>query len=94
MVAEYEGNRREGSNYTLVCNASGHERLNHMSIKYEWIRDGVIHRRVPYYTFNPLTRNDTGNYTCRVTIISPLLDDDVIRQNYFFFNVAGKSCLA
>ncbi len=41
------------------------------------------------YTFNPIDRDDNGTYTCRVTISSPLLNTNIVKQGLTTLQVTG-----
>ena len=68
----------EGSNYTLICAVDGDESLAPTNRTFQWERvDNVDETsQDPAYdalTFNPLHRNDTGEYRCNVSFDSPYL---------------------
>ena len=77
-VVRASGQPFEGSNYTLTCHVSGDASLATTNRSFIWDRFGDNMTRISQgsagtLTFNPLTRNDTGEYRCTATITSPYL---------------------
>ena len=74
------------SGYTLTCIASGAENLN-PAITYQWTRNyGTTQTQVginsKMFTLgtdpSPLQLSNAGNYECRVTVGSSLLNNDIM----------------
>ncbi len=65
----------ERQNYSLTCDINGVGLLNISNREYQWGKDGNDIFSSPILKFTPLTLNDSGTYTCTVTITSPLLND-------------------
>ena len=67
----------EGERYSLKCSVEGDESLTVSNRTFEWKRIGARIQGIPNpagtLTFDPLYRNDTGEYTCTATITSPYL---------------------
>ena len=63
---------------TLTCDVSGADRLN-PTITYQWTRNGetVPDSNSRTIDLSPLQLSHAGNYTCRATISSSLLDNDI-----------------
>ena len=67
-----------GSDYTLTCDVSGDDNLNPM-ITYQWIRDGETVPDINSMTLglSPLQLSQAGEYTCRATVGSTLLNGNI-----------------
>ena len=59
--------------YSLTCEVRGDEQLAVSSITLRWDKDGTEYSRNPTLTFNPLRRDDAGEYRCTSTFSSPYL---------------------
>ena len=85
-------NATEGSQYTLICNVSGHESLM-ATVTYQWCRDSsTIQGPDANNTlhFNEVDRDDSGTYTCRVTVSSMLLNSNITAEESLKVTVIGK----
>ena len=91
MVGRSDPRPTEGIQYTLTCTVSGHERVMDMTVTYQWLKDSSIMQGQTdsTLTFNPLNRDDGGAYTCRATISSSLLTDDIVEDGSTTFQVTG-----
>ena len=63
---------------TLTCIVSGADNLK-PTITYRWTRNGetVSDASSSSLSLSPLQLSHAGNYTCRASISSPLLNDDI-----------------
>ena len=68
-------------NYSLTCDTNGVGLLNISNREYQWRKNGYNISSSPFLKFTPLNLNDSGNYTCTVNIISPLLNDTHTAMN-------------
>ena len=76
---------------TLTCGVSGADNLD-PTTTYLWTRNGG--REVSQsstLSLSPVGLSDAGNYTCRATVNSNLLTNDVIRSANQIVMVQGKS---
>ena len=82
----------EGNQYALTCTVSGQESLTSSSVTFQWLRDSSTvqgpntNNRL---VFNPVDRFDNGTYTCRVTVSSSLLNNDIVEEGETTFSVSG-----
>ena len=70
------GAPHEGSNYTLTCAVHGDELLAAANRTFQWDRvDGMDEdpMAIDTLTFNPLSRDNAGEYRCNVRFDSPYL---------------------
>ena len=74
-VIATSGQPDEGLSYSLTCEVRGDERLNVFNRRFRWDRVGgsMGILREPTLTFNPLSRNDMGEYRCTSNFASPYL---------------------
>ena len=72
-VITASGQPDEGQSYSLTCEVRGDERLAVSSSTLRWDKDGREYSRNPTLTFNPLRRDDAGEYRCTSTFSSPYL---------------------
>ncbi len=87
----------ERQNYSLMCDINGVEFLKLSYIEYQWEKDGNNYSGSPTLDFSPLTLNDSGTYTCTVTITSPLLNNTHDVMNMTILEVISKldiSCIS
>ena len=63
----------EGASISLTCEVIGDERLAVSFSTFRWDKDGREYSRNPTLTFNPLRRDDAGEYRCTSTFFSPYL---------------------
>ena len=76
---------------TITCGVSGADNLN-PTIAYQWTRDGGREvSRSSTLPLSPVGLSDAGNYTCRATVNSDLLTNDVIRSANQIVMVEGES---
>ena len=64
--------------YTLTCDVSGADNLS-PTITYQWARDGetVPDSNSRTLGLSPIQLSNAGNYSCRATISSALLNNDI-----------------
>ena len=67
-----------GLSYALLCGVLGADKLN-PTVTYLWTRsNGQIMANTSALHFHSLQLSDAGEYTCRVTVRSPYLFNEVI----------------
>ena len=83
----------EGREYTLTCTVSGHQSLTSPSVTYRWLNDSIIlqSQTGSSLVFSPVDHYDNGTYTCRATISSPLLANNIVREDSTIITVEGIS---
>ena len=69
-----------GSIYTLNCTVIGAEKLTDSTITYQWFKDGeVVSEEVTEtFTSTSLSFLNAGEYTCQATVVSSLLDEQIV----------------
>ena len=72
-VITASGQPDEGLSFSLTCDVRGDEQLAVSSRVLRWDKDGREYSRNPTLTFNPLRRDDAGEYRCTSTFFSPYL---------------------
>ena len=90
------GSADEGSNYTLTCTINGDESLAATNRTFRW--DGVDSMDDMFQdlmandtlTFNPLSRDDAGEYRCNVSFDSPYLIGSQYVMTSFKITVISK----
>ena len=86
----------EGSNYTLTCTINGDESLAATNRTFQWERvdsmDDMVQGTMAddTLTFNPLSRDDAGEYRCNVSFDSPYLIGTHYVMTSFNITVTGK----
>ena len=67
MLTGSGGTPTVGQDYMLTCTASGG---GSMAYTYIWLRNGsvVSGQTLSTYSFSPLRRTDSGQYSCRVRV--------------------------
>ena len=77
---------------TLTCDVSGADNFN-PTITYGWTRNGetISDASSSSLSLSPLRLSHAGNYTCRASISSPLLNDDIAATSDNNPNVAIPS---
>ena len=87
------GPQHEGSNYTLICAIHGDELLASTNRTFQWEKVDSMDRRIANdtVTFNPLSRDDTGEYRCNVSFDSPYLIGTSHVTTSFNIMVTSKS---
>ena len=85
----------EGSNYTLTCTINGDESLAATNRTFQWERvdsmddiQGTI--ADDSLTFNPLHRDEAGEYMCTTSFDSPYLIETRYVMTSFNFTVTSK----
>ena len=94
MVVTASGLPIEGQTYSLTCDLMGDESLAVTQRSIRWDRvtptpQMGIHR-TNTLTFNPLRRDDEGQYRCTTNIITPYLNDSLTRINITSIDVDRK----
>ena len=65
------------NSYTLICSVTGDENLN-SSVSYRWTKNDDTQAQISeVLSFSSLRLSDAGQYTCRATVSSPYLDNDI-----------------
>ena len=84
------GTPTESDQYTLTCTVSGHHQALMTTVTYQWFNNSspLPNQMNSTYTFTP-DRYDNGTYTCKVNIISPLLNSDIIAMDSTVIHVTG-----
>ena len=73
-----------GRQFSLSCLIFGHENLANMSVQYQWLRSGTaLDESSNILTFLSLKLSDAGCYTCRVTINSIYLLDQLVSNGSY-----------
>ena len=81
-----------GQSYNLTCSVLGAENLD-SSINYQWIKNDIIRQNSSTLSFSPLRLSDAGVYTCRVTVSSDYLDNDLTANSSILLNISSKPLL-
>ena len=90
------GSTDEGSNYTLTCTTNGDESLAATNRAFQWERVDTMDNMVQgtmaddALTFNPLSRDNTGEYRCNASFDSPYLIATHYVMTSFNITVTGK----
>ena len=66
--------------YSLTCGVNGAGNLN-STITYQWTKTDGPDVQVgtnSMLSFSPLQFSDAGQYTCRISVNSPFLDNDIM----------------
>ena len=75
---------------TLTCDVSGADTLTPRTT-YWWTRAGGMEvSRSNSFPLSPVELSDAGNYTCRATVNSNLLTNDIIRSANQIVMVQGE----
>ena len=73
-----------GMNFSLSCLIFGHENLANTSVQYQWLRsDSALDDYSSILTLPSLKLSDAGYYTCRVTINSTYLLDQLVSNGSY-----------
>ncbi len=80
----------ERQNYSLTCDINGVEFLNVSNREYQWEKNKNNISSSPILNFTSLTLNESGNYTCTVTITSPLLNNTRTAINRITLTIGRK----
>ena len=94
VIITPSGEPDEGQTYTLTCVITiigGSEQLS-VSMPIEWYRvsNSELLSRNASLTFNPLRRDDEGDYNCTSTITSPYLSGTRTIANSINVTVGSK----
>ena len=94
LIITPNGSPIEGHTYSLTCDLMGDESLDVTATSIRWDRHTPtsqhgIHR-IATLSFNPLLRDDEGEYRCTTNIISPYLTRSQTRNNTTSFTVIRK----
>ena len=81
-----------GQSYNLTCSVQGAKNLD-SSITYQWIKNDIIRQNSSTLSFSPLRLSDAGVYTCRVTVSSDYLDNDLTANSSISLNISSKPLL-
>ena len=74
------------NDYSLTCGVSGTEHLN-PSITYQWTKNNGTLTQIQVaavarvLSFSSLRLSDAGRYTCRATVSSPYLNNNITRMH-------------
>ena len=68
--------------FSLTCDVSGTDNLN-PALTYEWQRNGVVlsNQQVRTLLLHPLSGSHVGEYACKVTVHSALLNSVEMRTS-------------
>jgi hypothetical protein len=81
-----------GRSHTLICNVSGTDDLN-PNITYMWIKNSsqfLANSSVGALSFQSLRLSDAGEYTCRITVRSPYLRDEITTTTVYSLILESK----
>ena len=81
-----------GQSYSLTCDVTGTETLN-SSITYQWTKNNGTQTQVGtdrVLSFSPLRLSDAGRYTCRATVSSPYLNNDITMMDTHDVGIQSK----
>ena len=94
LVTTANGSTIEGQTFSLTCDLMRDESLDvpEANRRVRWDKVGEqrgIHRTATL-SFNPLSRDDEGEYRCTTNIMSPYLTSNRTRVNSTSFTVIRK----
>ena len=73
-----------GRQFSLSCLIFGHENLANISVQYQWLRSGTaLDDNSNILTLLSLKLSDAGCYTCRVTVNSIYLLDQLVSNGSY-----------
>ena len=74
-----------GESYSLTCTVTGADRLN-PTISYQWFKDNTVVSGETQSTlsFSSLSLSDAGQYRCRVTVASALLNINISNSSHSY----------
>lgn len=81
-----------GQGYNLTCSVLGADNLDSNMI-YEWIKHETFNKSSSTLSFSPLRLSDAGVYTCRVTVSSDYLHNDLTANSSISLNISSKPLL-
>ena len=94
LIITSSGSLIEGQTYSLTCDLMGDESLDVTATSIRWdritptLQNGV--HRTATLSFNPLSRDDEGQYRCTTNIVSPYLTRSQTRLKSTTFTVIRK----
>ena len=83
-----------GLSHSLICNVSGTDNLN-PNITYLWTKNSsqfLANSSVGALSFPSLQLSDAGEYTCRITVRSPYLHDEITATTSYSLILERKLC--
>ena len=94
LVITQNGPPNEGQTYSLTCDLMGDESLDVTATSIRWDRLTpnfmMEFRRGATLSFNPLSRNDEGQYRCTTNIMSPYTTNSLTKMVTTSFTVIRK----
>ena len=80
-----------GMTFSLSCLIFGHENLANTFVQYQWLRsDLALDDNSSILTFQSLKLSDAGYYTCRVTINSIYLLDQLVSNGSYMLALRSE----
>ena len=69
--------------FFLTCDVSGTNKLNSLTLTYEWQRNGGVlsNQQARNLFLSPLSGSHVGEYVCRVSVNSTLLNSEEMRAS-------------